>query len=472
MTRVVPPEPSVAPSAALHKEGWQQLRILAAGAEGGGGGGLLHSIRQWVGEGCTEIESVPDLPRAVRQLGAGRWHVVVAVLGEHPDEDLAWWVDTLRGATAAPRLIAVAHHPSMGLVLRAEKLGVLDVLSLPMSRDDFLRALRRVRPTSEAAVALPDVEPHAVGQYALVGQSATMLEVYKLIARIGPSSATVLVQGESGTGKEGVARAIHLNGPRASGPFVAVNCAAIPENLLESELFGHEKGSFTGAITRKIGRFEQAGGGTLFLDEIADMSLALQAKILRAVQEREIDRVGGGETIPVDVRLIAATNRDLKDAIKQGRFREDLYYRLAVVTIRLPTLVERGDDLVLLTAYYVRLFAERYGKKIHAMSDRVLELLRAHAWVGNVRELRNVIERAVIVATDETLRAEHLPDELRGEETTLADRPQGGLLTLAEAEARHIARVLAHTNGRIGAAAEILGIHRNTLTRKMKEYGL
>src|SRR5256886_13700061 len=221
-----------------------------------------------------------------------RWHVVVAVLGEPADEDLAWWVDALRGATAAPRLIAVAHRPSMGLVLRAEKLGVLDVLSLPMTRDDFLRALRRVRPTSEAAVTLPDVQPHAVGQYALVGQSATMLEVYKLIARIAPSLATVLVQGESGTGKEVVARAMHLNGPMASGPFVAVNCAAIPENLLESELFGHEKGSFTGAITRKIGRFEQAGGGTLFLDEIADMSLALQAKILRAVQEREIERGG------------------------------------------------------------------------------------------------------------------------------------------------------------------------------------
>ena len=167
-----------------------------------------------------------------------------------------------------------------------------------------------------------------------------------------------------------------------------------------------------------------------------------------------------------------ATNRDLKEAIKQGRFREDLYYRLAVVTIRLPKLAERGDDLLLLTAYFIRQFAERYGKRITAISDRALELLRGHGWVGNVRELRNVIERGVIVANDDTLRAEHLPDEMRGEETALADRPQGGLLTLAEVEARYIARVLAHTNGQIGAAAEILGIHRNTLTRKMKEYGL
>jgi two-component system nitrogen regulation response regulator GlnG len=299
-----------------------------------------------------------------------------------------------------------------------------------------------------------------------------MLEVYKLLARVAGSTATVLVQGESGTGKEVVARAIHLNGSNARGAFVAVNCAAIPENLLESELFGHEKGAFTGAIMRKIGRFEQATGGTLFLDEVADMSLALQAKILRAVQEREIERVGGGETIPVDVRLIAATNRDLREAIKQGRFREDLYYRLAVVTIRLPRLAERGDDLLLLTAFFVRQFAERYGKAIQAISDRALDALRGHAWVGNVRELRNVIERAVIVATGDTVRAEHLPEELRGEEVVLADRPQGGLLTLAEIEARHIARVLAHTHGQIGTAADILGIHRNTLTRKMKEYGL
>jgi len=234
-----------------------------------------------------------------------------------------------------------------------------------------------------------------------------MLDVYKLMARVAHSTATVLVQGESGTGKEVVARTIHEHGPAATGAFVAVNCAAIPENLLESELFGHEKGAFTGAVARKIGRFEQAAGGTLFLDEIADMSLALQAKILRAVQEREIERVGGGESIPVTVRLIAATNRDLQTAIAQGRFREDLYYRLAVVTIQLPRLVDRGDDLLLLIAYFARQFAQRYGKRIEALSDRALELLRHHQWIGNVRELRNVIERAAIVATDGTLRTEH-----------------------------------------------------------------
>src|SRR3989440_34397 len=472
MTPPIRMEPSPLP-AVPRKGDAARLRILVGAGEGVGSGALLQSLRQWSDDGRLEVDAAPDLPRAVRLLAGQRWDVVLAALGERPDEELAWWVDALRAATGGPRLIAAAQAPSMGLALRAEKLGVLDVLALPLRRDDLTRALDRLRSAAtEAAIPLPEVEHHAVGQYALVGQSPAMLEVYKLLARVAASTATVLIQGESGTGKEVVARAVHLHGPKASGAFVAVNCAAIPENLLESELFGHEKGAFTGAVTRKVGRFEHAAGGTLFLDEIADMSLALQAKILRAVQEREIERLGGTDTIPVDVRLIAATNRDLKEAIKQSRFREDLYYRLAVVTIRLPRLADRGDDLLLLTAFFARQFAGRYGKEIPRITDRALELLRAHPWVGNVRELRNVIERAVIVASGSTILAEHLPDEVRAGETAVPETGARGLLTLAEVEARHIARVLAHTNGQIGAAAEILGIHRNTLTRKMKEYGL
>jgi two-component system, NtrC family, response regulator AtoC len=444
-------------------------RVLAVAGEGN----ALHSVRQWADELGARFEWVPDLPRAARQLSAGGWDAVLVALGERAEEDLAWWVDAVRAAPGTPRLIVLADHPSMGLAIRAEQLGVPDLLPLPARRDDLVRALKRARAfAAEAPIPLPDVSADMIGPYALVGGSAEMLEVYKQVARVATSTATVLVQGESGTGKEVVARAIHEKGPKSGGPFVTVNCAAIPENLLESELFGHEKGAFTGAVTRKLGRFELARAGTLFLDEIADMSLALQAKILRAVQEREIERVGGTETLPVDVRLIAATNRDLKEAIAQGRFREDLYYRLAVVTIRLPRLTDRGDDLVLLTAYFARQFAQRYNKSIKTISDRALELLRAHPWIGNVRELRNVVERAVIVASGPAVQAEHLPDELRAGEAALPEPGGRGLPTLAEVEARHIARVLAHTGGQIGAAAEILGIHRNTLTRKMKEYGL
>src|ERR1051325_1225286 len=471
MTPPIGMEPSPLP-AVPRKEDAARLRILVVAGEGAGSAALLQSLRQWADDGRLDVDAAPDLPRAVRLLAGQQWDVVLAALGERPDEELSWWADALRAATGGPRLIAAAQTPSMGLALRAEKLGVLDVLALPLRRGGLVRARERLRSAvGEAAIPLPEVEHHVVGPYALVGQSPAMLDVYKLLARVAASTATGLIQGESGTGKEVVARAVHLHGPKSTGAFAAGHCAAA-EMLVERELSGHEKGAFTGAVTRKVGRFEHAAGGTLFLDEIADMSLALQAKILRAVQEREIERVGGSDTIPIDVRLIAATNRDLKDAIKQGRFREDLYYRLAVVTIRLPKRAERGDDLLLLTAFFIRQFAERYGKRITAISDRALDLLRAHAWVGNVRELRNVIERGVIVANDETLRAEHLPDEIRGEETALTDRPQGGLLALAEVEARYIARVLAHTNGQIGAAAEILGIHRNTLTRKMKEYGL
>lgn len=445
------------------------LRLLVVGAAPA----VLASLSQWAAEDGVEVASTPDLPRAARELSAARWDLVLAVLGERPDEELAWWVDALRGVAGSPRILAAAERPTMGLALRAEKLGVLDLLPLPPRRGDVHRALRSLRSAAvEVPLPLPCVDAQPVGEYALVGQSPAMLEVYKLLARVASSTATVLIQGESGTGKEVIARAVHLNGPCATGPFVAVNCAAIPENLLESELFGHEKGAFTGAMTRKIGRFERAGRGTLFLDEVADMSFALQAKILRAIQERAIERVGGGETIPVEVRLIAATNRDLREAITQARFREDLYYRLAVVTVQLPRLVDRGDDLVLLTAYFAHLFATRYGKTIDSISDRALELLRTHAWVGNVRELRNVVERAVIVASDRTLRVEHLPEELRGESARIPERQTGGLPTLADVEARHIARVLAHTGGQVSAAAAILGIHRNTLTRKIKEYGL
>ena len=462
--------PTQHPPAGVARPATDAVRVLAVGGESGPG--PLQSLRQWAADLGVELEWAADLPRATRLLAGGRWDLVLAVLGERSDEELTWWVDALRGAPGGPRLIALADRPSMGMALRAEKLGVLDVLALPLKRDALANALARVRSaTTEVALPLPAVDTEAKGHYALVGQSPAMLEIYKLMARVANSTATVLILGESGTGKEVVARTIHQHGP-ATGPFVAVNCAAIPENLLESELFGHEKGAFTGAVARKIGRFEQAGGGTLFLDEIADMSLALQAKILRAVQEREIERVGGGESIPVTVRLIAATNRDLQEAIAQGRFREDLYYRLAVVTIQLPRLVDRGDDLIQLVAYFARQFGERYGKRIEAVSDRALELLRNHQWVGNVRELRNVIERAAIVASDGTLRSEHLPDELRAEEPGVPERAANALPTLAQAEARHIARVLQHTGGQIGSAADILGIHRNTLTRKMKEYGL
>ena len=447
------------------------LRILAVATEEESA--AFDDIRTMLRGMVAEFETAPDLPRATRRLASGSWDLVFVVVAEPARENFSWWIEALRGVQGAPRLVAFSRQGSLDLILQAERLGLLDVLSLPVQPPEIVKLLARVRATADDhGVPLPAVDALTAGPYALVGQSPAMLDVYKMVAHVVRSTATVLLLGESGTGKEIIARAIHATGPRHNAPFVAVNCAAIPENLLESELFGHEKGAFTGAVARKTGRFELAAGGTLFLDEIADMSLALQAKILRAVQEREIERVGGKDVIPVDIRLLAATNRNLQEAIAQGKFREDLYYRLAIVTINLPRLIDRGDDLLLLTSFFARQFAARYGKSISRISEQAIARLREHRWVGNVRELRNVIERAVIVATDDTLRSEHFPDEMRATPVVPVERGDAPPATLAEVEARHIQRVLSETGGAISAAATILGIHRNTLARKVREHGL
>jgi two-component system response regulator HydG len=280
----------------------------------------------------------------------------------------------------------------------------------------------------------------------------------------------VLITGEPGTGKELVARMIHRLGPRAGAPFVTLKCAEVPEHLLESELFGHEEGAAPGAASQRIGRFERASGGTLFLDGIGDASPALQGKILRALQEREIERGGGANPVGVDVHLIAASNDDPAELVAQGRLRDDLYDCLSVVTIHLPRLADRGDDLFLLTSHFLAEFGSRYGKTFTGVSETALDLLRQHEWSGNVRELRSVIERAAIAADGEVIRPEHLPDEWRRAESP-ASLPHA-IQTLRDVEAHHIAHVLALTGGQIGEAARILGLHRNTLTRKIRQYQL
>ena len=447
----------------------KSVRLLGVGADQS----LFRELARYVEQSGATLERTADEAATLQALALGGWDAVLTVLDRDADVQLEWWEEVLPRLAVRPRMIAVAPSPSMSLALRATELGVSAVLPLPLERDQLRVTLNRVlAAAAESPLPLPTVTAVAVGPYRLVSQSSAMVEVYRTIAHVAPSNATVLIQGDSGTGKELVARAIHAHGPRSARPFVAVNCAAIPENLLESELFGHEKGAFTGAVARKIGRFERASCGTLFLDEIGDMSLVLQSKILRAIQEREVERVGGGEAIPVDVRVIAATNKDLKQMIAEGKFREDLYYRLAVVTIRLPQLVARGDDLILLTSYFVQEFSRQYGKPVAAISDRATTLLRSHPWVGNVRELRNVIERAVLLCEGDVLRSVDLPEEWLAAEPRGEAACAGPLATLQEAEARHISQVLSHTHGQIGEAAQILGVHRNTLARKIKEYRL
>jgi DNA-binding NtrC family response regulator len=315
---------------------------------------------------------------------------------------------------------------------------------------------------------------HSASTDAVVGSSPEMLTIFKGIARAATSDATVLLLGESGSGKEMVARALHARSRRAAAPFVAINCAAIPENLLESELFGHEKGAFTGAIGRRIGRFERANRGTLFLDEIGDMSFALQSKILRAIQEREVERVGGTAPVPIDVRIVAATHRDLAQTVREGKFREDLFYRLAVVSLHLPPLRDRGTDLDLLVEHFVGFYAREHGHPIRAIAEEAMEVLRRYSWPGNIRQLRNVAERAVVMADGDVLLPQHLPPELL---RPVSDPTRYGgsdepLCTLAEMERRLIIRALRESDNNHTVAASTLGIHRNTLRRKLAEYGI
>jgi Nif-specific regulatory protein len=306
----------------------------------------------------------------------------------------------------------------------------------------------------------------------MVGESEAMRQVYALLSKVAPSASTVLLLGESGTGKELAAHAIHLNSPRASKPFVAINCATLTESLLESELFGHEKGAFTGAISQKRGKLEVAEGGTIFLDEIGELSPAIQAKLLRVLQTREFERVGGTHPIKVDVRTIAATNRDLKAAIKAGQFREDLYYRLNVVPIPLPPLRERRQDIPLLASYFVAEYSRKCKRRVTGISAEARRLLSAYDWPGNVRQLENAIERAVVLGVTELIVPEDLPETVFESEAIMDQPPAGYHETIREAKRQLIAKTLQQTGGNYTEAAKLLGIHPNNLHRLVRDLKL
>src|SRR5438128_5209439 len=323
----------------------------------------------------------------------------------------------IRQIDARIPVIFVTLAKGADTAIEAMKQGAYDYLFKPLDLDQLRRVVaaalevaRRMRAPAVVAETAADLDMEG----AIVGSCPAMREVYKAIGRVAAQNVPVLITGESGTGKELVARAIYQHGPRAKAPFLALNCAAIPEQLLESELFGHEKGAFTGADRRSIGKFEQVSGGTLFLDEIGDMPLALQAKVLRLLQEQAFERVGGNETIRTDVRLIAASHRDLKTSSQEGKFRPDLYYRLSVFTIHLPPLRERGDDLELLVGHYVRRFSRELGREVGEVAPEVLERLRGYAWPGNVRELQSVLKQALLQASGKVLLPAFLPDLSNG----------------------------------------------------------
>ncbi len=307
----------------------------------------------------------------------------------------------------------------------------------------------------------------------IIGNSGSMRDMYRQIAQVAPSPTTVLVRGETGTGKELVARAVHEKSPRKDGPFVTVNCAALPESLLESELFGHEKGSFTGATAKRIGRFEAAHKGTLFLDEIGEMSPSAQSRLLRAIQEKEIQRVGSAESTKVDVRLVCATNRNLEEDVSAGKFREDLYYRVNVFTVFLPPLRERGADILLLADHFVRRYADIHGKPVERLSTPAIDMMASYHWPGNVRELENVIERAVIVATANVIEGHDLPPSLQMKAIDEAGRRTGTFESLVAAyEKELITDALKDTRGNQTETARLLGTTKRVIQYKVKRYGI
>jgi len=373
----------------------------------------------------------------------------------------------LRATTPDLVVVIMTAFGSMETAVEAIRDGAFDYVPKPFKIEEVKLAVRRgLEQRRRVASAAPQVaEREGVDVTSIVGRSRPMLEVYKMIAMVGPARTTVLIVGESGSGKELVARAVHRNGPRAQKPFLAINCAALPEPLLESELFGHVRGSFTNAVVDKRGLFEEASGGTLFLDEIGDMSATLQSKLLRVLQEQEVRRVGGTAGIKVDVRVIAATNRQLRELVEAGRFREDLYYRLNVVTIELPPLRDRAGDLPLLVEHFLAKHARAAGRAAPALAPEAMEMLRRYPFPGNVRELEHAVERAVTLSHRAVILPEDLPDAVRS-------HGPARLPSLEEVERAHIERVLRETAGNRQAAAEILGIDRTTLWRKMKQYKL
>ncbi len=402
--------------------------------------------------------------------------------------------DALREQPDLP-IVMITAHGTVDTAVEALKLGAFDYLTKPFDKDEVRQVVAKALKTRQLAQEEATTEPvgkaknEPGARFGIIGQSPGLTDLYAVLERVADSPTTVLITGESGTGKELVARALHEHSTRKDKPFIKVNCAAIPKELIESELFGYERGAFTGAVSSKPGRFELANGGTLFLDEVGEIPVEMQVKLLRALQESEFERVGGIKTIHVDVRLVAATNRDLKKLIAAGGFREDLFYRLNVVSIRLPALRERDTDIPLLVEHFLAKFNERLKKQVTGVEPEARDILSAYGWPGNIRELENVMERSVLFCDAQKLRVEDLPGELRGNAGSVApptsdasgsDIPlsaEGGLkehvkVAMSRLERDLVSRALKQTSGNVTHAARLLKISRKGLQLKMKELGL
>jgi two-component system, NtrC family, response regulator HydG len=448
----------------------KKTRILVVDDEATARNGLAKLLQQ---EGY-EVDTAGDGVEALAAVSEQAPGLIISDLKMPNMDGMELLKQLNERGIAIPTIVATAFG-EVSTAVAAMRAGAEDYLTKPIDFDALLllveRTLAREEIKSEAENLRRQLRARdKEGLETLLGTSPAMQRVYQMVRQVAGARATVLITGESGTGKGEVARALHSLSPRASGPFVSLHCAALAESLLESELFGHEKGSFTGADKKRIGRFEQANGGTLFLDEIGEIPAATQIKLLRVLQERAFERVGGNETIKVDVRVVAATNKNLAEEVREHRFREDLYYRLNVVHIDMPPLRQRGNDVVLLADYFLRQFARDNHRRIDGFSDEARAKLVAHRWPGNVRELENAIERAVVFTEGELVAAEALPFDAAP--ATIEGGPRIPGATMAELEKHAILTTLEAVGGSTSRAAEMLDISARTIQYRLHEYGV
>jgi two-component system, NtrC family, response regulator HydG len=430
---------------------------------------VRDSLRRWFRDDGYEVGVAEGANDALTRLAERQWDLALLDIRMRGTDGIEL---QRRMKEIDPNLVVIimTGYASVDTAVTALKQGAYDYITKPLDPDDVAHlvqnALSHRRSDQENVRMKEIIEQHVVHPAEIVGQSTAMEKIYAAVDTVAPTDATVLITGESGTGKELVARAIHAGSPRRYHPMVAIHCGALTETLLESELFGHEKGAFTGAQYRKKGKFEVAEGGTVFLDEIGDISLKTQTDLLRVLQEKEIVRVGGHQPIKVDFRCVAATNKDLQELIQAGKFRPDLFYRLNVFQIVLPSLRERRDDIPLLVGHFVRKYALQMNKKIDRVAPAAMSLIQQYDWPGNVRELENAVERAMVIGSEPELREEDFALKPAGPAATMTDRK-----TLDEIEKAHILRVLEDCSFNQTRAAEVLDIDRVTLHNKLKKYG-
>ncbi|BDG07378.1 sigma-54-dependent transcriptional regulator [Anaeromyxobacter paludicola] len=444
---------------------------------------VRESLGGWLEKDGFFVQSVPDGKSAVEALEKERWSILLTDL-KMPGMDGLQVLEEAKKRQPDLVVVLMTAYATIDTAVSAMKLGAYDYLVKPFDPEELSLMMQKIvsqQTLVRENAVLRKALKREYGFHDVVSKSPAMQQVFELARVAARSNSTILVLGESGTGKEVMARAIHAESPRAQGPFVAISCAALTESLLESELFGHEKGSFTGASARKIGKFEAANGGTLFLDEIGDISPKLQLDLLRVLEDRRFHRVGGTDPISVDVRIVAATNRDLRKAVAEGKFREDLLYRLNVIVINLPPLRERKEDIPLLVEHFTEQLGVEMQRRIEGVSSDAMVALMSYDWPGNVRELRNVLERGAVVAQGRIIQALDLglapaavPEGAAGVGAGAAAAGASDEVpaTLEDVEKRHITQMLAHTGGNVSQAARLLGIDRVTLYNKIRKYQL